>query len=70
MDDVSELVRLQQRAEKAEAELAALKGRIAEAPVASVRVDDRMHVSIGARSNAVDFVPLHTKHVALVKVEE
>ena len=55
---------------KAEAELAALKARIAEAPVASVRVDDRMHVSIGARSNAVDFVPLHTKHVALVKVEE
>lgn len=47
-------------------ELAMLKAKIADAPIASVRVDDRMHVSIGARSCAVDFVPLHTKRVRLV----
>lgn len=55
--------------ERAEAELAALKARIADSPVASVRVDDRLHVSIGARSNAVDFVPLHTKRVRLLLEE-
>lgn len=36
MDDVSELVRLQQRAEQYEAELAALKARTAEAQKCSV----------------------------------